>query len=228
MVVAVQIVDVSVGDWAMDLTISVWIAPLLVVGVLLVGVLRVLAGLSGGGSGWKPHVVSMSFIRGPAVEFVPDDEVVRIAHQAWAELASRKAGIVVEDDDVIVEVYDSWYALFGVMRQLAKEVPVSALRPSSDAMKLLDVLMSAMNEGLRPHLTEYQARFRSWWSCPDNESAAMSPQERQRTYPGYDDLLYDMREANKNLIELTEVLRKLAHERKRLPFHRRLTQLVHN
>ena len=48
---------------------------------------------------------------------------------------------------MIVEVYDSWYSLFGTLRQLAKEVPVSALHRSSDAAMLLEMLMAAMNEG---------------------------------------------------------------------------------
>ena len=63
------------------------------------------------------------------MHLMPDDEVARIAHQAWAELVTRKAGIQVDDDDVIVEVYDSWYRLcsvhFGCSLQ---EVPVSALQ----------------------------------------------------------------------------------------------------
>ena len=152
------------------------------------------------------------------MQLVPDNRVATIAHQAWAELASRKAGIRVEDDDVIVEVYDSWYSLFKTLRELAKEVPVSALHRSSDAATLLEMLMAAMNEGLRPHLTEHQARFRSWWETTDQ---TMSPQERQRTYPQYDVLITDMRRVNDNLIELTESLRKLAHDRERTPLYRR-------
>ena len=40
-------------------------------------------------------------------------------------------------------------------------------------------------------------------------------------YPQYDVLIADMREVNDNLIELTESLRKLAHERERAPLYRR-------
>ena len=96
---------------------------------------------------------------------------------------------------------------------------MSSLHKSSDAATLLEMLMTAMNEGLRPHLTEHQARFRSWWETADQ---TMSPQERQRMYPQYDVLIADMREVNDNLIELTESLRKLAHERERTSLYRRV------
>ena len=205
-----QILNLSVDGWILDLSVS-WI---LFGVVLLVFFVR----LSGGGPRWEVQQVSLSFIRGPAVQLVPDNKVATIAHQAWAELASRKAGIRVDDDDVIVDVYDSWYLLFETLRQLTKEVPVSALHRSSDAATLLEMLMAAMNEGLRPHLTEHQARFRSWWAAADQ---TMSPQERQRTYPKYEVLIADVRKVNDNLIELTESLRQLAHERERAPIYRR-------
>ena len=216
--VTYQLLNLGLDGWAVVLSVSFWF---ILVGLLLV---CCLVRLSGRGSRWKAQKVSLSF-RGPAVWLVPNDEVARIAHKAWAELASRKAGIPVEDDDVIIEVYNSWYSLFRALRQLAKEVPVTELHRSSDAKKLLKGLMATMNEVLRPHLTKHQARFRSWWDRPlDATSKSMSPQDRQRTYPQYEDLITDMREVNKNLIELMESLRGLAHEREKIPLYRRLAE----
>lgn len=164
---------------------------------------------------WKAQEVTLG-LGGPKTRLVPDDDVASIAHQAWAELVTRKAGIQVEDDDVIVEVYDSWHTLFGALRVLAKEVPVSTLQKPSDAKTLLDTLMTTMNEGLRPHLTKHHAAFRHWWDRPsDPATQDMSPQERQRQYPRYQELMSDMRDVNRSLMDTAETLRRLAHERER-------------
>ena len=213
----IQLLNLSVEGGTVILRFSLWLI-LILGGVLLIWLV---GRLVVGGSRWKPQDISLG-LKGLKVRLVPDDEVARIAHQAWTELASRKAGILVEEDDVIVEVYNSWYALFGALRQLVREVPVSALHRSSGAKKLLETLMETMNEGLRPHLTKYQARFRNWWGGElDSTLRAMSPQERQREYPGYEVLFADMREVNRNLMDLAEALRKLAHEREETFLYRR-------
>ena len=165
---------------------------------------------------------------GVATRLTPDDEVASIAHQAWIELVTRKAGIQVDDDDIVVEVYDSWYSLFRAFRQLAKEVPVSALHKSSDAKELLDSLTAVMNEVLRPHLTKHQAIFRYWWRTTlDSNYSDLSPQERQREYPEYGELFSEMREVNLSLIILAETLRRLAHERDTESPYVRLIRLIH-
>ena len=51
-------------------------------------------------------------------------EVSQIAHQAWTELVTRKAGIPIDfEHDVIAEVYNSWYQLFTETRSLIKAIP---------------------------------------------------------------------------------------------------------
>ena len=200
-----------------DLTVTLGISQLAVVGLLtcftfLVAVCRFRRSRA---PRWKPQEVTLGF-GGLTTRLIPDDDVAGIAHQAWAELVTRKAGIQVEDDDLIVEVYDSWYTLFSVLRILAKEVPVSTLQKPSDAKTLLDTLMTTMNEGLRPHLSKYHAAFRHWWErLPNAATQDVSPQERQRQYPKYQELMSDMRDVNRNLLGTAETLRRLAHERER-------------
>src|ERR1700682_18198 len=54
-----------------------------------------------------------------SVELRPNNEDVQIAHRIWTELMTRKAAQPIDiEHDVIVEIYDSWYALFGRIRQL--------------------------------------------------------------------------------------------------------------
>ena len=50
-------------------------------------------------------------------------EVSKIAHKTWVEIMTRKVGLTFEEDkDVIVEVYNSWYKLFEIIRELLKNV----------------------------------------------------------------------------------------------------------
>ncbi len=209
-----------IDDWILALCVSTWVwLPALLVVVFLTVRLR-------SASRWKAQDVTFA-VGGFKVRLTPDDEVARIAHQAWTELVTRKAGILVEDDDVIVEVYDSWYQMFGAFRRLAQEVPVAALHDSADAKELLDALVKTMNNRLRSHLTKHHARFRDWWQITSEANPGVSPQERQRTYPQYEDLMSDMREVNGELMDLAETLRKLAHEREVESLHIRLVRQIY-
>ncbi len=201
-----EILNLNIDEWTLVLRVGPLVWLVLVLAVVIHG-LR-----PRGSSRWKTQEVTFAF-GGLTTRLTPDDDVARIAHQAWTELSTRKAGIPVEDDDVISEIYDSWYQLFGALRSLAKEVPVAALHDSADAKTLLDTLVAAMNSGLRPHLTKYQARFRDWWRRASKAEPELSPQERQRAYPDYDALVSDMRRVNQELMELAETLRRLAHDR---------------
>lgn len=43
----------------------------------------------------------------------------QIAYSIWVELSTRKIGLQIDpEDDVIAEIYDSWYAFFSVTREL--------------------------------------------------------------------------------------------------------------
>lgn len=195
----------------MEVTLSAWVCTSLVLFLTVLAAFRLFG--SRLSSRWKVQEFALSF-GGTTTLLIPDDDVARIAHHAWTELVSRKAGIPIEEHDVLVEVYDSWYRLFGELRKLSKEVPVSALHRQADAKTLLGILMNTMNERLRPHLTQHQARFRHWWNATsEGLQPDITPQERQRAYPQYEDLTSDMLEVNRHLVELAECLRQLAHER---------------
>jgi len=142
------------------------------------------------------------------------NEVVRVAHQAWTELVTRKAALPFdEENDVIREVYDSWHQLFRELRSLAKSVPAEQLRHGSPAKELVDVLVRALNDGLRPHLTRWQARFRSWdsWDQAQPGNDGLTPQARQRRFPDYDDLHRDLLEVNAQLVGFASALNQIVH-----------------
>lgn len=217
-----RVLEVRFDDWGLTLRFG----PVLLGLLVLVTVIRVLSRREG--SRWKPQVLNLGLGGVASCTLLPDDDVTRIAHEAWVELATRKAAIPVQADDVLVEVYDSWYELFRALRQLARQVPARVLHRSADAKTLLDTLVLAMNLGLRPHLTRYQAAFRDWWGrcAADAELAGLTPQERQARYPGFVELKADMLSVNAGLIEMAAGLRRLAHDRQPAPWRVRLVRLV--
>jgi hypothetical protein len=158
--------------------------------------------------------VDLSFAAIGKVTIKPNHEVAQIAHQVWAELVTRKAGLQVDEThDVIVEVYDSWYQLFGRIRESLRSVPAQLMRSDENTRKLVSLLVDALNKGLRPHLTRWQARFRHWYADELKRQPDKSPQEIQKQYPQYVELLADLQAANKQVIELSRALESIAHGR---------------
>lgn len=124
------------------------------------------------------------------VEFAPNDEDIQIAHRIWTELVTRKAALPFDaDNDVIVEVYDSWYALFVTIRELVSEIPANLVRDETSTKEIVRIATDTLNKGLRPHLTKWQARFRNWYKTNSDKLDKKTPQELQREYPEHKKLL---------------------------------------
>lgn len=154
------------------------------------------------------------------VKIRPSYVDIQIAHKAWVELVTRKAALPFQEDhDVIVEVYNSWYALFQEMRTLAKTIPAEKVRDSKDTQELVRLLVDALNRGLRPHLTQWQARFRHWYEEAVKKETGKSPQEVQREYPHYRELVDDLGKVNKQLVQYAEVIKQIAQGRERAQEH---------
>jgi hypothetical protein len=134
------------------------------------------------------------------LSFKPNNTDRQIAYSIWVELSTRKIGLpIYVEDDVISEVYDSWYAFFGVTREMIKDIPVSKVRGNSTS-QIIDLSVEVLNEGLRPHLTKWQARFRHWYERQMDNKSDASPQEVQKDFPAYDELIADLLEVNKRLM----------------------------
>lgn len=130
-----------------------------------------------------------------------------IAYKIWVELSTRKIGLCYdEENDVIKEVYDSWYKFFETVRELLKEIPVNRLPYSGDLIELTE---KVLNIGLRPHLTRWQAKYRKWYEEELQDNRA-TPQEIQKKYPEYDVLIQDLLETNEKLIEYKKLMKKIA------------------
>jgi|WetSurMetagenome_2_1015567.scaffolds.fasta_scaffold00031_35 hypothetical protein len=149
------------------------------------------------------------------VKIKPSYEDIQIAHKAWVELATRKAGLPFDEEhDVIVDVYNSWYELFREMRSLTKQIPAEKIRKSKDTQELVRLLIDALNLGLRPHLTRWQAKFRRWYSHELETDKKKTPQQIQRRYREYRALVDDLRDVNEKLVAYTMFIKDIAHGQK--------------
>ena len=72
--------------------------------------------------------------------------------------------------------------------------------------------MDVLNKGLRPHLTRWQAGFRSWYRTEAEKEAnrLLPPQQLQKRYPEYEQLIAEMTVVNEHLVTYRENLRKIA------------------
>ena len=135
---------------------------------------------------------------------------VEIAHKIYIELITRKAAIEIEEGkDVIVEVYNSWYSLFQITREELKSIDGQLIKDNNTSSQLVELLTDILNKGLRPHLTEYQAKFRKWYSEQLEENKNSSPQEIQSKYEEIGPLMSSLKEVNKTLIVYSEQLKKI-------------------
>ena len=202
------LVDARIGDGQVAIAVGpvVWIGVLLVLAAWLVWqrpwqVLH----------RWRVVQISPTFF-GIRWDIERDRQTAKLAHEAYVELITRKAAIAFEEgDDVLTEIYDSWYALFGEIRRLARQIDAEEIAKNKNLRRLHDLLVTVLNQGLRPHLTRWQARFRRWYTAETDRRPGDSPQDIQRAYPEYEDLVASLRDANRLLVELAAELRRLSH-----------------
>lgn len=143
----------------------------------------------------------------------PQDRVV--AWKLYVQLVTRKAALPFDEQyDLISDVYDSLFELFQITRDLLLELPLREFQRTEGVASLL---IRVLNDGVRPHLTRWQADFRKWLkdteASPD--SSGMTPQELQQQYPRYAELVSDLKRTNTELSKFTDELRDIARSTKR-------------
>lgn len=138
-----------------------------------------------------------------------------IAWRLYVQLTTRKAAIPINEDDIIVEVYDSWYELFKSTRDYLLGMSAVDLEDNENAQRIVDLSVNVLNNGLRPHLTKWQGKYRKWYedALKKEENEGLSPQEIQKKYPEYDELMADIKSVNGELIQYADELRKFSHEK---------------
>lgn len=141
-----------------------------------------------------------------------DEEIKAFAKRIYIELTTRKAGIPVDEEkDVIEEIYNSWYKLFCLIRDEMKMLPVCYFKDIENSESITGLTNKILNEMLRPHLTEHQARFRDWLekAKQNKEYKNLTPQLLQKKYPEYETLVKSLKETNQMLIDSVERLHEI-------------------
>lgn len=143
-------------------------------------------------------------------EFRPNKTDIQIAHKIWTELVTRKAAIPIDKDhDVIEDIYDSWYSMFQKVREFISDIPAHLIHKNKSTKEIIRIATQTLNDGLRPHLTRWQARYRTWSESKKEKLREMTPQEFQKEYPEYKDLIEDLMRVNHQLIQYAQELKKI-------------------
>jgi hypothetical protein len=137
------------------------------------------------------------------------NEIKKFASKIYIELTTRKTAIPIDENtDVIEEIYNSWYKLFCIIRDEMKLLPADCLKDLTSTKSAIGLSNKILNDILRPHLTEHQAKFRKWleYAKQESENRKLTPQELQKKYPDYESLMKSIKMVNKILIDAAEEL----------------------
>lgn len=199
----------SVSD-GLDVTLQADPWALAIAAIVLITILAWRSGAFNKKNTLELNSAQIGFGSGTLVYQVNNSDF-QIAYSIWVELATRKLGLPVDfEDDVIVEIYDSWYNFFATTRELIKTIPASKMQ-NHDTRMIVALSTDILNLAIRPHLTKWQARFRHWYATAivDEKNKGKSPQEVQVLFPDYENLKTDLQAVNKKITYYEEQLRKL-------------------
>ena len=130
---------------------------------------------------------------------------VAVAHKIYVELVTRKLALPYdEENDVLYEVYLSWFKAFQIIREQIGNIPYDDVNLTT-GISGLNILV--LNGKLREHLTKHSARFRKWYEIELKDSP-LTPQEIQKHYPQYDDIIKEVKELNGGLADYANQLRR--------------------
>ena len=199
--------------WSFTLVVSAWLLAILTT----VAVSFVIWRLVAGGFSFKNFEIDQAEIGigTHKFSFKPNMTDKQVAYAIWVELSTRKIGLPIDfEHDVISEIYDSWFNFFSVTRDLIKGIPAIKVKRDS-TQTIIKLSIQVLNEGLRPHMTKWQARFRHWY---DRELAkydkgdgteVLDPQLIQAKFPKYEELKVDMERVNQSLIKYRDKMHNL-------------------
>jgi hypothetical protein len=198
------------STWGVTVRASAVLLGLLILGGFAVAVLRGRAF----GFGKQMELDEAEFGIGNAkVKLRPNLTDRQVAYAIWVELSTRKIGLEIDlERDVISEVYASWYEFFSVTRELLKTVPVSRVGDPS-TRKIIRLSIDILNEGLRPHLTTWQARFRRWFEreMANDKKLGDPPQAIQAEFPAFEEMSEDLLKVNARLVAYRRAMSRLVY-----------------
>lgn len=208
----------NLDEWTFSLVINLW---LLLLGIALFFLVRFIVRYFKKSGKVHQEIVPIKLkykMGGSEIEYSINRNFqnIEIAHRIYIELITRKAAIPIDKNDVIVEVYNSWYTLFQTTREELKKLSGEMLLDNQVSKDLIKLLSDILNIGLRPHLTEHQAKFRKWYNSALTleENKNKTPQQIQSEYTDYENLFESMKTVNQLLIEHSKRLNEIIYGQK--------------
>ncbi|MFH1521814.1 MAG: hypothetical protein ABIF18_02540 [archaeon] len=202
----VEIFSLFTKKWSLTFNIN----PVLLIILVIVFVVLIIGKLRRRETNYNIVEIELPSLLGEKIKIKPDYSTINIAYKTWIELITRKVALNYEEDkDVIVEVYNSWYQTFGILRELAKSISAHNMRDDGGMRSLISLMIKVLNEGLRPHLTTWQAKFRRWYNAEIETNPDKTPQEIQKEFPEYDLLVNDIKKVNRIMQEYSASLEKI-------------------
>ncbi len=217
----INIIDFKLNlcEGTFSLILNIWI---LLIGIALFVLIRYLIKRYSKSNKVHNEVIPIKLkykIGGAEVEYAINRNYqnIEMAHRIYIELITRKAALPIENNDVIVEVYNSWYSLFQITRDELKKLSGVMLLENNESKDLIKLLTDILNEGLRPHLTEYQAKFRKWYkeALELEENKRKTPQDIQAQYDKYQELFDSMKYVNGLLSDYKDKLSDIINGKKK-------------
>ena len=204
-----ELLNISINDWAIEFRIGpILIGIFFLVLILILFIYR--NKILNYFHRYELSEIELNIIHFGKVTIRPNTETIKIAYQTWIEIKTRKVGLPFDGEhDFIIEIYNSWYELFRVLRELTKSIPANLLREDKSTRELVNLMIAVLNEGLRPHLTIWQAKFRRWYDQAAQNNSDKSPQQIQKDYPFYEELVRDLKRINSDMITYADWLEKL-------------------
>ena len=137
-----------------------------------------------------------------------------VAWKLYVQLRTRKAALIFDEkQDIIADVYESLYSIFPMARELLIDLPLSEINRKSN---VADLVFRVLNDGIRPHLTKWQADFLHWWeSAKANQNDKnLAPQDIQKGYVRYGELVADLKATNLELNKFADDLLTIAQSKR--------------
>ena len=206
---SIPLVSLYIQDHSIMAKVSFWLIGLFVLVAILAVLWRRFWGRPILGATFEIDKAEVGLGSGK-ISFKPNSEDQQIAYAIWVELSTRKIGLPIDlDHDVVWEIYDSWHNFFSITRDLIKDIPATKLK-NDRTKKIITLSINVLNQGLRPHLTSWQARFRHWYEKElAKADADIDPQAIQAKYPKFAELKADLATVNQRLIKYREKMREL-------------------
>ena len=131
------------------------------------------------------------------------------AWELYVELVTRISVVQLgRDEGLAREALSSLYTLFGSTREILRKYgPAVATRLAQGEVNFGALAIAVLNGNLRPLLTRWHPRLRSWESrCPDGAD----PIAHENAWEHIDALRTDLDEARRSLIQTADILAQVA------------------